>query len=82
MFFCSGFRLFEIRKLLSECCGGLGPSRPPYASMKLGLSGELKAAFPNTIPVPRRVVDQVSQNPNWPADFAESVSNFTICVAF
>lgn len=46
------------------------------ASINNGLSYELKVAFPNTIPVHRPVVDQVIQDPNWLAGFAEGESNF------
>ncbi len=39
--------------------------------MNKGLSDELKAAFPNTEPVPRPiVVDQVIKDPQWLAGFA------------
>jgi hypothetical protein len=51
------------------------------ASINNGLSSELKVAFPNTIPVHRPVVDQVIQDPNWLAGFAEGESNFAIRVA-
>ena len=40
------------------------------ASVNLGLSEELKAAFPNTIPVPKPIVeDQEIKDPNWLSGF-------------
>lgn len=47
------------------------------ASMNLGLSDELKAAFPDIIPVDRPVIrDQVIPDPNWIAGFASGEGCF------
>lgn len=47
------------------------------ASMNLGLSTELKAAFPHTIPVPRPLVnDQEIKDPQWVAGFVEGEGCF------
>jgi hypothetical protein len=43
------------------------------ASINNGLSDELKAAFPNTIPLQRpKVIDQEIQDPNWLAGFVSA----------
>jgi len=49
------------------------------ASMNLGLSEELKAAFPDIVPVPRPLVDcQDIKNPNWLSGFASAEGCFLI----
>ena len=49
------------------------------ASMNLGLSDELKKAFPNIVPVPRPlVVDQVIKSPHWVAGFTSGEGCFII----
>jgi hypothetical protein len=49
------------------------------ASMNKGFSDELKAAFPNAIPVTRpKVVDQEIKDPNWVAGFATGEACFFI----
>lgn len=49
------------------------------ASMNLGLSTELKAAFPHTIPVPRPLVnDQEIKDPQWVAGFVEGEGCFFV----
>lgn len=51
------------------------------ASMNLGLSGELKAAFSDTIPVPRPVVkDQEIKDPNWLSGFTSAEGCFLIII--
>lgn len=50
------------------------------ASVNLGLAEELKAAFPNTIPVPRPVVeDQEIKDPNWLSGFVSAEALFLNC---
>lgn len=49
------------------------------ASMNNGLSKELKAAFPNIIPVPRPLIlDQKIQDPHWLAGFTSGEGCFSI----
>ena len=49
------------------------------ASMNNGLSEKLKAAFPNTIPVPRPLImNQKIQDPNWLAGFTSGEGCFFI----
>lgn len=49
------------------------------ASVNLGLSEELKAAFPNTIPVPKPIVeDQEIKDPNWLSGFVSAEGCFLI----
>lgn len=49
------------------------------ASSNNGLTEELKAAFPDVIPVPRPLVaDQVVQDPNWLAGFVEGEGCFSV----
>ena len=44
------------------------------ASLNLGLSDELKEAFPNTVPVNRPlVVDQAIRDPQWLAGFTSGL---------
>jgi hypothetical protein len=51
------------------------------ASMNLGLSEGLKAAFPNTIPVPRPIVkDQEIKDPNWLSGFTNGEACFLIII--
>jgi len=51
------------------------------ASINLGLSDKLKAAFPNTIPAPRPLtVDQKIPNPIWVAGFTEGEGSFFITI--
>ena len=51
------------------------------ASANLGLAEELKAAFPNTIPVPRPVVeDQEIKDPNWLSGFVSAEGCFLIVI--
>jgi hypothetical protein len=51
------------------------------ASANLGLAEELKAAFPNTIPVPRPIVeDQEIKDPNWLSGFVSAEGCFLIVI--
>ena len=51
------------------------------ASINKGLSDELKASFPDTIPVPRPVVsDQVIKDPNWVSGFSSGEGCFYISI--
>ncbi|KAF8414614.1 hypothetical protein EV426DRAFT_672200, partial [Tirmania nivea] len=51
------------------------------ASLNNGLSGELKASFPDTIGVTRpEVVDQEIQDPHWLAGLTSGDGCFMICV--
>jgi hypothetical protein len=51
------------------------------ASVNLGLAEELKAAFPNTIPVPRSIVeDQEIKDPNWLSGFVSAEGCFLIVI--
>ncbi|HLT42013.1 MAG TPA: hypothetical protein VKZ95_04850 [Sphingobacteriaceae bacterium] len=59
--------------------GGLQEIVNLRASINNGLSDELKAAFPNTNPVPRpEVVHQVIKDPNWLAGFTAGEGCFFI----
>lgn len=78
LLFKQGFELIKRKEHLT--LEGLKKLVAIKASMNKGLSPQLKVAFPNTIPVHRPVVDQVIQDPNWLAGFAEGESNFTIRV--
>jgi len=50
--------------------------------MNTGLSGNLKAIFPNTIPVPRPlVVDQEIKDPNWVLGFTEAEGCFGVNIS-
>jgi len=52
------------------------------ASMNNGLSDELKAAFPDTIPVQRPLVkDQIIKDPHWLAGFASGEGCFYIKIS-
>jgi hypothetical protein len=52
------------------------------ASINLGLSESLKAAFPDIIPVPRAlVVDQKIKDPNWLAGFTSGEGCFLISIS-
>lgn len=49
------------------------------ASMNNGLPDDLKAAFPNTIPVPRPIVELKGiPDPNWVAGFASGEGSFFV----
>jgi hypothetical protein len=51
------------------------------ASMNLGLSGELEAAFPDTIPVTRPIVEnQEIKDPNWLSGFTSAEGCFLIII--
>lgn len=51
------------------------------ASNNLGLSNQLKEAFPNVIPVPRPlVIDQQISDPNWIAGFTNAEGNFFVSI--
>jgi len=51
------------------------------ASLNLGLSGKLKKAFPDIIPVPRPlVVDQSIKDPHWVAGFTSGECCFNITI--
>lgn len=51
------------------------------ASVNLGLAEELKVAFPNTIPVPRPLVeDKEIKDPNWLSGFSSAEGCFLIVV--
>jgi hypothetical protein len=50
-------------------------------SINLGLSGELKEAFPDTIPVTRpKVEDQEIKDPNWLSGFTSGEGCFIIVI--
>ena len=52
------------------------------ASMNLGLSEELKVAFPETIPVSRPIVeDQEIKDPNWLVGFTEAEGCFECVIS-
>lgn len=51
------------------------------ASVNLGLAEELKVAFPNTIPVPRPIVEgKEIKDPNWLSGFVSAEGCFLIVV--
>lgn len=52
------------------------------ASLNLGLSGELKEAFPNVVPVKRPLIeDQVIRDPQWLAGFTSGEGCFFVNIA-
>src|SRR4051812_46701698 len=62
----------EQKEHLTEA--GLAKIVAQKASMNLGLSDELKAAFPDTIPVPKpKVEDQEIKDHNWLSGFTSGV---------
>jgi hypothetical protein len=68
LLFKQGYEIIKTNKHLTT--EGLEKLVAIKASMNLGLSNELKAAFPNLTPVPRPVVkDQEIKNRDWLAGF-------------
>jgi hypothetical protein len=66
------FKLIQSKAHLTE--EGLAKIVAIKGSMNLGLSEELKVAFPDTIPVPKpKVEDQEIKDPHWLAGFTTGV---------
>ena len=79
LLFKQAFYLVKSKKHLTT--EGLHKIVALRASINNGLSDELKAAFPNVIPVPRPLVeDQKIKDPNWLAGFASGEGCFRITI--
>ena len=71
--------LFNNKKHLTK--EGLQQIVNLRASLNKGLSSELNEAFPETIPVPRPLVNQEIKDPNWLAGFTTGEGCFTIGIS-
>jgi len=80
LLFKEAFSLFSRKEHLTS--NGLQQIVNLRASINTGLSSELKAAFPNTIPVPRPLVELSSSiNPYWLAGFVSGDGCFQVKIS-